>query len=85
MQLKQLVRKLEAKHPEGLSAAQQFLASEDLLPVREEHKTWGHWSFVSVSRASTLASTWARALALARHRSSLGTSTCPPRGHGPRQ
>jgi cytosine/uracil/thiamine/allantoin permease len=46
MQVKQLLRKLEAKHPEGLSTAQQFLASEDLLPVPEEQKTWNHWSFV---------------------------------------
>jgi NCS1 family nucleobase:cation symporter-1 len=41
------LRKLEAPHPEGLSGRQLFLTNEDLLPVREEHKTWNHWNFVS--------------------------------------
>ena len=54
MQLSHLLHKLEAKHPEGLSTAQQFLASEDLLPVSEDKKTWNHWSFVGCSDTASM-------------------------------
>lgn len=47
MRLRQIVKKLETEHPEGLTQAEMFLASEDLLPVTEEKKTWDHWNFVS--------------------------------------
>lgn len=44
---KRILRKLETNHPEGLSGTELFLASEDLLPVTEDKKTWDYWNFVS--------------------------------------
>ncbi len=49
MEFKSILKKLECPHPEGLSNAEMFLASEDLLPVTEDKKTWNHWNFVSGS------------------------------------
>jgi NCS1 family nucleobase:cation symporter-1 len=72
MQVKQLLRKLEAKHPEGLSTAQQFLASEDLLPVKEEEKTWNHWSFVGHYRDLSMSG---GVLIVRSHSGSLTVST----------
>lgn len=46
MRVKQVLKKLETEHPEGLSQVEMFLASDDLLPVGEEMKTWDHWNFV---------------------------------------
>ncbi|WWD04001.1 hypothetical protein V865_002063 [Kwoniella europaea PYCC6329] len=47
MRARQLAGELETRHPEGLSHLELFLATEDLLPVTEEKKTWTAWSFVS--------------------------------------
>lgn len=46
MKASQIIRKLESNHPEGLTRTELFLASEDLLPVTEEKKTWDWWNFV---------------------------------------
>ncbi|WVQ83650.1 hypothetical protein IAT38_005792 [Cryptococcus sp. DSM 104549] len=40
------LKKLESNHAEGLSGKEMFLATEDLLPVTEDKKTWDAWSFV---------------------------------------
>lgn len=56
MRLRSIVKKLETEHPEGLTSAEMFLASTDLLPVDESQKTWDHWNFVSF-----LFSTWTSA------------------------
>jgi NCS1 family nucleobase:cation symporter-1 len=47
MGAKGVLKRLEAEHPEGLTNAEMFLASRDLLPVPEAQKTWGYMSFVS--------------------------------------
>ena len=47
MRVKQFLKKLEAEHPEGLSKAEMFLASKDLLPVPKNERTWGYLSYVS--------------------------------------
>ncbi|ODN94324.1 uracil permease [Cryptococcus wingfieldii CBS 7118] len=41
-----LLKKLESDHAEGLSRKEMFLATEDLLPVTEDKKTWDSWNFV---------------------------------------
>jgi NCS1 family nucleobase:cation symporter-1 len=52
--LRRVARKLETEHPEGLSRAEMFLASEDLLPVSSEKKTWNGWNFVRADCAISL-------------------------------
>lgn len=43
------MKKLESNHAEGLTSTEMFLATEDLLPVKKEQKTWDGWNFVSFS------------------------------------
>lgn len=50
---RRILKKLETKHPEGLTRTELFLASEDLLPVTEEKKTWDYWNFVGGSRSDS--------------------------------
>jgi hypothetical protein len=45
--VKRILKKLETNHPDGLSGTELFLASEDLLPVTEDKKTWDYLNFVS--------------------------------------
>jgi len=49
MSLRKVVKKIEAEHPEGVTAGEMFLSNSDLLPVSEDKKTWNHFSFVSTS------------------------------------
>lgn len=49
MRFRAVMRKLEAEHPEGVTAGEMFLSNTDLLPVSEEKKTWNHMSFVRSS------------------------------------
>ncbi|WWD19852.1 hypothetical protein CI109_104319 [Kwoniella shandongensis] len=46
MRARQVLKKLESNHVDGLSHKEMFLATEDLLPVTEEKKTWDAWNFV---------------------------------------
>lgn len=48
MRARQVVKRLETSHLEGLSHTELFLATEDLLPVTDEKKTWDAWNFVSL-------------------------------------
>jgi len=47
MEARTIIKKLETEHPEGLSNAELFLTSKDLLPTNPAEKTWGYSSFVS--------------------------------------
>lgn len=48
LRVRKILKKLESDHAEGLTSAEMFLATEDLLPVKEEQKTWDGWNFVSL-------------------------------------
>lgn len=41
------LKKLETRHPEGMSNAELQIANEDLLPMAPEKRTWTHLSFVN--------------------------------------
>ena len=47
MRLREVFRKLETRHPEGMSGAELQVANEDLLPTAPEKRTWDWSSFVS--------------------------------------
>lgn len=49
LRAKKILKKLESNHAEGLTSTEMFLATEDLLPVKKEQKTWDGWNFVSFS------------------------------------
>ncbi|OCF44495.1 uracil permease [Kwoniella heveanensis CBS 569] len=46
MRARSVIKKLESNHVEGLSHKELFLATEDLLPVTDDKKTWDAWNFV---------------------------------------
>lgn len=47
LRAKKILKKLESNHAEGLTSTEMFLATEDLLPVKKEQKTWDGWNFAS--------------------------------------
>nr|XP_019044482.1 uracil permease [Kwoniella bestiolae CBS 10118]OCF23412.1 uracil permease [Kwoniella bestiolae CBS 10118] len=44
--LKEVLKKCESDHVPNLSHKELFLATTDILPVADDKKTWGSWTFV---------------------------------------
>lgn len=47
MGVKEVIKKLETDHDEGLTASQMFLQNFDLQPVEPARRKWGFWNFVA--------------------------------------
>ncbi|KZP18169.1 hypothetical protein FIBSPDRAFT_829695 [Athelia psychrophila] len=45
--LRKLVKAIEVPHEPGLTHSQLFLSNEDLSPVPEEKRQWGHFNYVA--------------------------------------